>query len=175
MTYAKLLFTFGIWMILASEGQTNDWLYGFNMDLSKFQHQIQQGVHNLQQNIQSSVAKTLADVDKVTSKIQADTAEAVKNGNYDSVISVGNGGTFISSGGSGTVITNGLGTSKIITSGNFPNGDPYIREIEEKTIDKVLYHTERFYNKKTKKEKITGYTLDLNDPNAEPVPFNNRS
>ncbi|XP_043497952.1 uncharacterized protein LOC122521357 [Polistes fuscatus] len=175
MTYAKLLFAFGIWMILASEGQTNDWLYGFNMDLSKFQQQIQQGVHNLQQNIQNSVAKTLADVDKVTSKIHADAAEAAKNGNYDSVISINNGGTFISSGGSGTVISNGPGTSKIIMSGNLPNGDPYIREIEEKIIDKVLYHTERFYNKKTKKDKITGYTLDLNDPNAEPVPFNNRS
>ncbi|XP_015181315.1 PREDICTED: uncharacterized protein LOC107068952 [Polistes dominula] len=174
MTYAKLLFAFGLSMILASEGQTNDWLYGFNMDLSKFQQQIQQGVQNLQKNIQSSVAKTLEDVDKVTSQIHEDVAKAAKNGHYDSVVSVGNGGTFISSGGSGTVISNGPGTSKIITSGNLPNGDPYIREIEEKVIGKVLYHTERFYNQKTKKDKRTGYTLDLNDPNAEPVPLNTR-
>ncbi|KAI4498838.1 hypothetical protein M0802_006013 [Mischocyttarus mexicanus] len=175
MTYAKLLFAFGIWMIFMSESQTIDWLSGFNMDLNNFQRQIQQNVFNLQKSIQNNVAKTLADVDKVTSKIGDNVAEAVKNGNYDSVISVGNGGTFISSGGSGTVISNGSGTSKIVTSGILPNGDPYIREIEEKTINKVLYHTERFYNQKTGRDRITGYTLDLNDPDAEPVPFKRHS
>ncbi|XP_035740787.1 uncharacterized protein LOC118449821 isoform X1 [Vespa mandarinia] len=169
MTYAKLLLALGIWMIFTSEGQTDDWLGGFKMDLSEFQRGIQQGVQNLQYNIQQNVEKSLADVRKLTANIEENVQEAIKKGELKSYAT--DGSTIITSG-PGTIITNGgLGTSRIITSGHLPNGQPYSYDIEDKVIGRTFYHTEKYYNQTKGGIDVTGYTLDLDDPNAKPVPL----
>ncbi|KAL2737648.1 uncharacterized protein V1478_001734 [Vespula squamosa] len=160
MSYVKLLLVLGIWMISTVEGQTNDWLNGFNMD------KLQQDIRDLQYNIQKKVENSLADVRKITDHIEENVQEAIKKGELKNVAD-----STIITNGPGTIITNGHGTSRIITSGYLSNGQPYSYDVEDKVIGRTLFHTERYYNNTKGGVDVIAYTLDLDDPKAKPVPF----
>lgn len=58
--------------------------------------------------------------------------------------------------------------TKMIISGNTPDGEPFVRNIEERTDGKYLYHREVFYNPKTNSTVKTHWKLDLTTPGSTP-------
>lgn len=73
------------------------------------------------------------------------------------------GSTVVINGGSG-------GSTRVVFSGQGPNGEPYFRDSEDRIVGDVLHHTERVYNPSKKAMDEYRYTLDLKNPNAKPVP-----
>jgi hypothetical protein len=57
----------------------------------------------------------------------------------------------------------------VVHSGKDENGDPYYVEQHNVVIGDTLYRTERVYNPMSKQLDERHYTLDLTDPDAEPV------
>lgn len=74
--------------------------------------------------------------------------------------------------GSGSSVIQTNDGTRIVQSGRTSDGKPYVRESTDKIVGDTLRHVERIYDPTTNSTKVHGYTLDLKDPNAKPVPIN---
>lgn len=76
----------------------------------------------------------------------------------------------------GNIITNGNiirttsvnGLTKTITSGHTADGEPYVRNVEERNEGNYLYHNEIYFNPRTNATEKIRWKLDLTVPNATP-------
>lgn len=73
-------------------------------------------------------------------------------------------------GGNNVIISNNDGM-KIVHSGRTSDGKPYVRESTDKIVGDILRHVERIYDPTMNTSKVLGYTLDLKDPDARPIPI----
>lgn len=73
-------------------------------------------------------------------------------------------------GGNNVVLTNNDGT-KIVQSGRTSDGKQYVRESTDKIVGDTLRHVDRIYDPATKTSRVYGYTLNLKDLTAKPVPI----
>lgn len=78
-------------------------------------------------------------------------------------------GRIISNYGNSIVRINSVnGVTRTVMSGRTPDGEPYIRDIEERTNGQYLYHNETSYNPRTKASERIRWRLDLTTPGAKP-------
>lgn len=73
-------------------------------------------------------------------------------------------------GGNNMIVMNNGGTT-IVQSGRTSDGKLFVRESTDKIVGDTLRHVERIYDPAMNTSKVHGYTLDLKDPNAKPVPI----
>ncbi|KAK9308865.1 hypothetical protein QLX08_001280 [Tetragonisca angustula] len=150
-------------MSCRSNGQVlggTDWLRGLNENIEALNRNIQQNVQQLNQRIHETVQENLAHVHRMTENLNEELANAPA-----SVYTVGGGSS---------VIQSNDGT-RIVQSGRTSDGKPYVRESTDRIVGDTLRHVERIYDPTTNSTKVHGYTLDLKDPNAKPVPINEAS
>ncbi|KOX79710.1 hypothetical protein WN51_11320 [Melipona quadrifasciata] len=134
-----------------------DWLRGLNENIDALNRNINQNVHQLNRRIHETVQQNLAQVHRMTQNLHEDSSSSSS--------SIGGGG------GSSSVIQSNDGT-RIVQSGRTSDGKPYVRESTDRIVGDTLRHVERIYDPTTNSTKVHGYTLDLKDPNARPVPIN---
>ncbi|XP_076759194.1 uncharacterized protein LOC143428307 [Xylocopa sonorina] len=140
---------------LCSDTNGQDWLAGLNENIDALNKNIQQNVQHLNRQIHQTVQTNLAQVHRLTDNLHDRiTSNVVQMGGGNNVILTTNDGT------------------KIVQSGRTSDGKPYIRESTDKIVGDTLRHLERIYDPTTNSSKVHGYTLDLKDPNAKPVPIN---
>ncbi|XP_014488980.1 PREDICTED: uncharacterized protein LOC106752082 [Dinoponera quadriceps] len=77
-------------------------------------------------------------------------------------------GQIISNTGSRIIINSGNGVSRSIVSGHTPDGESYVRDVEERYEGNMLYHNETNYNPKTKTKVRICWKLDLTKSSASP-------
>jgi len=77
-------------------------------------------------------------------------------------------GRIISNNGNTIVINSGGGLSRTVMSGHTPDGEPYVRDIEERYDGNFLYHNETSYNPRTRISERIRWKLDLATPGAKP-------
>lgn len=80
-------------------------------------------------------------------------------------------GHIISTNSNTMIFNSGNGVTKTVLSGRTPDGEPYVRNIEEYYKGNVLYHNETLYNPKTKTTERIRWKLDLATPGAAPEPI----
>lgn len=132
------------------------WLSGLSESIDALNRNIQQSVQQLNQQVQQTVQANLAQVHRMTDDLKERIATE---------------GAAVQTSGSNILVSGNDGT-KIVQSGRTSDGKPYVRESVDKIVGDTLRHTERIYDPTTKTTKVHGYTLDLKDPNAKPVPIN---
>ncbi|XP_017765226.1 PREDICTED: uncharacterized protein LOC108554452 [Eufriesea mexicana] len=150
----------GAMLYSGTDGQTyvgTDWLKGLSQNIDALNRNIQQNVHQLNQRIQETVHGNLAQVYRLTENLNAEAAT---------------GPASVQAIGGNNVILSGHDGTKIVHSGRTSDGKPFIRESTDKVVGDTLRHVERIYDPTTNTSKVHGYTLDLKDPGAKPVPIN---
>ncbi|CAL7938336.1 unnamed protein product [Xylocopa violacea] len=140
----------------STNGQA-DWLAGLNENIDALNKNIQQNVQHLNRQIHQTVQANLAQVHQLTDNLREKIAT-----NVDVAQMIG---------GNNVILSTSDGT-KIVQSGRTSDGKPYVRESTDKIVGDTLRHLERIYDPTTNSSKVHGYTLDLKDPNAKPVPIN---
>lgn len=148
----------GLLLCSGSDGQRilgMDWLGGLTANIDALNRNIQQNVQELNQRIQDTVQSNLAQVQRATENLN----EEVASGRIQSVV-----------GGNNMIVTNNGGTT-IVQSGRTSDGKLFVRESTDKIVGDTLRHVERIYDPAMNTSKVHGYTLDLKDPNAKPVPI----
>ncbi|XP_006563633.2 uncharacterized protein LOC726323 isoform X2 [Apis mellifera] len=143
-------------MLCSSDGQVymgTNWLRDLHENINALNRNLQQNMYQLQQRIHNTVQRNLEHAHRLTENLDS-------NSNMIQMI-----------GGNSVIVTNNDGT-KIVQSGRTSDGKPYIRESTDKIIGDTLRHIERIYDPITNTSKMHGYTLNLKDPSAKPVPLN---
>lgn len=79
--------------------------------------------------------------------------------NRNSIVSFNNGTKIV------TIID---GISRIITSGYTQNGEPYVREVEEKRIGDMLYYNSTIFYPQTGVSDTTAWKKNLAIPGSKP-------
>ncbi|CAK9807420.1 hypothetical protein ANTQUA_LOCUS5191 [Anthophora quadrimaculata] len=151
----------GVLLCSGSDGQASvgtDWLSGLSANIDALNRNIQQNVQQLNQRIQETVHGNLEQVHRLTENLNEELATA-----RPATVQAIGGNNVILSGNDGT---------KIVQSGRTSDGKPYVRETTDKIVGDTLRHVERIYDPTTNSSKVYGYTLDLKDPGAKPVPIN---
>ncbi|KOC59162.1 hypothetical protein WH47_11238 [Habropoda laboriosa] len=144
-----------------SDGQVfvgTDWLDGLSANIDALNRNIQQNVQQLNERIQETVQGNLEQVREMTKNLKEELATARP--------------ATVQAVGSNNVILSSNDGTKIVQSGRTSDGKPYVRETTDKIVGDTLRHVERIYDPTTNSSKVHGYTLDLKDPNAKPVPIN---
>jgi len=77
-------------------------------------------------------------------------------------------GHIISNGGNIVSISSGNGVSRTVMSGHTTDGEPYVRNIEERNDGTYLYHNESSYNPRTNITERIRWKLNLTTPGAVP-------
>ncbi|XP_012237239.1 uncharacterized protein LOC132911744 isoform X1 [Bombus pascuorum] len=142
-----------------SSGQVyagTDWLRGLHENIGALNRNIQHNVMQLNQRIQETVQANSAQIHRVTEKLNEELAHGPA-----SVHKIG---------GNNVIISNNDGM-KIVHSGRTSDGKPYVRESTDKIVGDILRHVERIYDPTMNTSKVLGYTLDLKDPDAKPIPI----
>ncbi|XP_070154627.1 uncharacterized protein [Polyergus mexicanus] len=129
----------------------NDFTSDLNRNLNDMIQQINAQVAYLTDSVEKNVEETIQNLPKDAQ------GNIITNGS--SIISINNGNKII------TIVD---GVSRIITSGRTPNGEPYIRDVEEKRIGDMLYHNETTWNPETGASKTIAWKLNLAIPGAKP-------
>ncbi|XP_003692061.1 uncharacterized protein LOC100868947 isoform X1 [Apis florea] len=146
----------GAMLCSSSDGQVymgTNWLKDLNENINALNRNIQQNMQQLQQRIHNTVQSNLERAHRLTENL------------------ANNPNTIQMIGGSSVIVSNNDGT-KIVQSGRTSDGKPYIRESTDKIIGDTLQHIEKIYDPITNTSKMHGYTLNLKDPSAKPVPLN---
>ncbi|XP_015109848.1 uncharacterized protein LOC107036415 [Diachasma alloeum] len=141
-------------LIIGAYGHA-DWTSDLLSNIHRMTENIHNNVHQIQERVQANVRDHLARIDHLNHDINQRVAEINKE--------VENAGPTL------RINSNG-GSSRSIISGHLPNGEPYFRDVEERTIGDTLHRFENVYNPKTQQMERYHTTLDLKDPNAKPVP-----
>ncbi|XP_011646632.1 uncharacterized protein LOC105433167 [Pogonomyrmex barbatus] len=141
-----------------------DWSSDLTRSLNRMTQDINEQVQHftrnlhaqIEENVQRSLQPALEQVQETINNLPRDAhGRIITNGN---IISNGN----IMS------ITSQNGISKIVMSGRTPDGEPYVRIIEERHEGNVLYHSETTSNPKTGATESIRWKLDLATPGAKP-------
>ncbi|XP_017796661.1 PREDICTED: uncharacterized protein LOC108577941 [Habropoda laboriosa] len=151
----------GALLCSGSDGQVfvgTDWLDGLSANIDALNRNIQQNVQQLNERIQETVQGNLEQVREMTKNLKEELATARP--------------ATVQAVGSNNVILSSNDGTKIVQSGRTSDGKPYVRETTDKIVGDTLRHVERIYDPTTNSSKVHGYTLDLKDPNAKPVPIN---
>lgn len=131
-----------------------DWTSDLASNIQRMTEGIQNNVHQIQERIQANIRDHLAGIDHLNQDINQRVAEITKEAEQS---------------GHSVIINSNGGSSRSITSGYLPNGEPYFRDIEERRIGDTIHRFERVYNS-TNQQVETYHTLvDVNNPNAKPV------
>lgn len=147
----------GAMLCSISDGQVymgTNWLKDLHENINALNRNLQQNMYQLQQRIHNTVQRNLEHVHRLT--------ENLDNNSNNMMQMIG---------GNSVIVSNNDGT-KIVQSGRTSDGKPYIRESTDKIIGDTLQHIERIYDPITNTSKMHGYTLNLKDPSAKPVPLN---
>ncbi|XP_076240881.1 uncharacterized protein LOC143183255 isoform X2 [Calliopsis andreniformis] len=131
-----------------------NWLGGLTESIGELNKNIQQNVQQLNQRVQQTVQENLSQVHQLTGNLNEEMAS----------------GRMSVSGGNNVVLTNQDGTT-IVQSGRTSDGKEYVRQSTDKIVGDTLRHVDRIYDPATNTSRVHGYTLDLKDPNAKPVPI----
>ncbi|XP_011700931.1 PREDICTED: uncharacterized protein LOC105457772, partial [Wasmannia auropunctata] len=115
------------------------------------QEQVNDLTRNLHSQIENSLRPALAQVQETIENLPRDAQGRIitTNGNIISINTI-----------------NSL--SRTATSGHTPNGESYVRVIDEQNDGKYLYHNEITYNLKTNAAENFCWKLDLTTPGAKP-------
>ncbi|XP_063981457.1 uncharacterized protein LOC135164743 [Diachasmimorpha longicaudata] len=141
-------------LIIGTYGYT-DWTSDLAAKLQRMTAGIQQNVHQLQERIQADIRDRLAGIDHLNQDINQRVAEITKEAEQSGPL---------------VIINSNGGSSRFITSGYLPNGEPYFRDVEERRIGDTIHRFERVYNSTNQKVETYHTTLvDVNNPNAKPV------
>ncbi|XP_011693298.1 PREDICTED: uncharacterized protein LOC105453226 isoform X2 [Wasmannia auropunctata] len=141
----------------------------FNQNQQTLQYEMDQlnkNLHLQELQRQNSLQSMLAQVNKTIANLPKDASqESIKiNGAFTSDGIIGKGSTLNGCYVKNINTINGL--SKIVMSGHTPNGEPYVRIIEERKDRKYLYRNETIYNIKTNATENISLKLDLTIPDA---------
>lgn len=137
-----------------------NWLSGLTSGLDALNRNIQDNVQQLNQRITESVNTEVAQVRRLT--------DDLNKGIADGTIRTNGGGTIVN--GNNIFVSDGRGT-KTVQSGRTSDGTEYVRELSESTVGDTLRHVVKIYYPKANVTKIYGFTLDLKDIAAKPVPI----
>lgn len=129
------------------------WLGDLNENIRKLNARIHESVDNLQESI--------------TKRVNEEVAEAIKSGRA----SVVDGNNVVINSNAGVSFIRTPGHSKSISTGVLPNGQPYRYEVEDQQIGRTVIHTERYFNGSSDGVQVVGYSINLDDPHAIPVPL----
>ncbi|XP_020295202.1 uncharacterized protein LOC109860494 isoform X2 [Pseudomyrmex gracilis] len=132
-------------------GSGADWASDLSRDINRMTQDINSQVQSFTRNLHTNVVQPAIE--------QAN--RAIENLPKDAQ------GHIISSGNT-MIFNSGNGVTKSVLSGRTPDGEPYVRNIEEYYRGNVLYHNETLYNPKTKTTKKFSWKLDLATPGATP-------
>ncbi|XP_076677540.1 uncharacterized protein LOC143373832 isoform X2 [Andrena cerasifolii] len=132
-----------------------DWLSGLTESIGTLNRNIQHNVQQLNQQIQHTVQSNLAQVHRMTENLPKD---------------IGTGNVQLS--GVGNLVLQDNDGTTIVQSGRTSDGKTFVRKTTDRIVGDTLRHLERIYDPATNTSKMHGYTLNLKDPNAKPVPIN---
>ncbi|XP_029052785.1 uncharacterized protein LOC114880677 [Osmia bicornis bicornis] len=133
-----------------------NWLQGLSQSIEALNRNIQQNVQQVNQRVQETVRSNLEQVDQLRENLN----EGSGPGNVQII------------GGNNNLFVSGQDGTKIVYSGRTSDGKPFVRETTDKVVGDTLRHVDKIYDPATKVSRVHGYTLDLKDPNAKPVPIN---
>ncbi|XP_011340236.1 uncharacterized protein LOC105281019 isoform X2 [Ooceraea biroi] len=119
-----------------------------NGQVQRFTQQLKA---QIQQNVQDSLEPALREANRAIESLPRDVH-----------------GRIISNNGNIIVVSTGNGLSRTIMSGHTPDGEPYVRDIEERYDGNILYHNETSYNPRTNVTERIRWKLDLATPGAQP-------
>lgn len=166
----------------------DDLTRNINRNIQEQMHQLQLQQNQLQRNLNKQLAEVNEQIENLPTDSRGTIQATISDGHTmflttdgRSTINGFGGGLIISNGRiikNGRTITSGADNiryeivndiTRIITSGRTPDGEPYVRRIEERSDEKYLYHNETSYNPKTNQitEKIR-WRLDRTTPGATP-------
>lgn len=75
-------------------------------------------------------------------------------------------GRIISNTGNTLIVNGGNGVTRSIISGRTEDGQPYVRDVEERYVGNMLYHNESNYNPITKTKERICWKVDLTKQGA---------
>ncbi|XP_012146925.1 uncharacterized protein LOC100879309 [Megachile rotundata] len=140
-------------MCSGSSGQWSpDWVSGLSRNIEALNRNIQENVRQVNLGVQEAVRGSLEQARQATN-------EKLISGDVQII------------GGNNAIVSNQDGV-KFVRSGHTSDGKPYTRESSEQIVGDVLRHVLKVYYPATNTTAVHGYTLDLKDPNAKPVPIN---
>ncbi|XP_024888378.1 uncharacterized protein LOC112465177 [Temnothorax curvispinosus] len=138
-----------------------DWMRELNEQISAMTRNIQRQTQELTQHVNSQIENSLrpalAEVDKAIANLPKDAQGRIITS-----------GSVITNGGKITRYSYVNGKSQTIESGHTPDGEPYVRRIEEENDGKYLYHNEVSFNPRTNATDKIRWKLNLTTPGAIP-------
>ncbi|XP_032687930.1 uncharacterized protein LOC116852061 [Odontomachus brunneus] len=147
----------------------DDWTRGLNEDLARMndnlahmQENIEHQVQGIIQNVNRQLENTFTHQVQPALEEAAKTIQNLPRDEHGRIIS-----TFGSYGNT-VIINNGNGLSKSVFSGRTKEGEPFVRDIEERNDGGILYHREIYYKPNTNTSVKTCWKLDHTTPGATP-------
>ncbi|XP_043265961.1 uncharacterized protein LOC122405347 [Colletes gigas] len=150
--YRALLLIAILSSVCVGQQEGMDWQTSLNNNIQMLNQQIQR-------QVQATVQQNLAHAHGLTRNLNESTS---------------NGSVSQSSSGNSIITTTQSGM-KVIQSGVTSGGRTVVRETKESIVNDTLRHVVKIYEPPitaTTNTIVFGFTLDLNDVNAKPVPIN---